>query len=285
MIPRGEPRRKEKKGVKIVFQIAGSEAGHASEAAGHAAEGLGVIPEHYMLNIAGHTIHADTIIATWLSMALVIVLVLMATKALKPAPNKKQTVAEALIEFIEGLVRGQLGEKNKETLMYLPLIGSIFVFVLFCNLLGLLPWRLLYFGGSPIEIASPTNDLNTTAGLAFVSVISYFYYGIKKKGLGYFKHYFTPYWFFFPFNVLEDFSRPLSLSFRLFGNIIGGEILIAILLFLVPWFVPLPIFAFEIFVAFIQAFVFAILTASYIGIAVAEHDHDHEGEPEQVSSH
>jgi F-type H+-transporting ATPase subunit a len=269
----------------MVFQIASSEAGQASEAAeGAAHHGLGVVPEHYAVNVGGHIIHADTILATWIAMAVVIILVMMVTSALKPSPNKKQTVAEALIEFIEGLVKGQLGEKNKEILVYLPLIGTIFVFVLFCNWLGLLPWRLLHLGGSPIEIASPTNDLNTTAGLALVSVISYFYYGIKKKGLGYFKHYFTPYWFFFPFNLLEDFSRPLSLSFRLFGNIIGGEILIAILLFLVPWFVPLPIFAFEIFVGFIQAFVFAILTASYIGAAVAEHHHD-EPEAEHAGQH
>ena len=133
---------------------------------------------------------------------------------------------------------------------------------------------MLHLGHVPVEIASPTNDLNTTAGLALVSVISYFYYGIKKKGIGYFKHYFTPHPLFFPFNILEDFTRPLSLAFRLFGNIIGGEILIGILLLLVPWFVPLPIFAFEVFVGFIQAFVFAILTASYIGAAVAEHHHD-----------
>jgi F-type H+-transporting ATPase subunit a len=272
-----------------VFQIASSEAAeHGAEAAEHAEHGLGVVPVHYDISIGGHIVHGDTILATWMAMAVVIVLVLMVTKALKPAPNRKQTVAEALVEFIEGLVQGQLGEKNKEVLMLLPLIGSIFVFVLFCNLLGLLPWRLLHLVGSPVEIASPTNDLNTTAGLALVSVISYFYYGIKKKGLSYFKHYLTPYWFFLPFNLLEDFSRPLSLAFRLFGNIIGGEILLGILLFLVPWFIPLPIFAFEIFVAFIQAFVFAILTASYIGAAVAEHGHDDEhghGEGEHVSAH
>ena len=272
-----------------MFQIASSAAG--TEAAGHAAEhaehGLGVVPVHYLVDIGGFTVHLDTLITTWLSMAIVIILVLMVTRSLKPAPNKKQTVAEALVEFIEGLVKGQMGEGNKEVLLYLPLIGSIFVFVLVCNLIGLLPWRLMHLGGSTMELASPTNDLNTTAGLALVSVISYFYYGIKKKGLGYFKHYLTPYWFFLPFNLLEDFSRPLSLAFRLFGNIIGGEILLGILLFLVPWFIPLPIFAFEVFVAFIQAFVFAILTASYIGAAVTEHHHDdeHDLEHAHVTNH
>lgn len=273
-----------------MFQIAssaGAEHGHGGAGAEHAEHGLGVVPVHYQVDVAGFTVHLDTILATWISMALVIVLVLMVTKSLKKHPDGKQTIAEALIEFIEGLVKGQLGEGSspKEALLYLPLIGSIFVFVLFCNWIGLVPWRLLHLGGVPVEIASPTNDLNTTAGLALVSVISYFYYGIKKKGIGYFSHYFTPHWAFFPFNFLEDFTRPLSLAFRLFGNIIGGEILLGILLFLVPWFVPLPIFAFEVFVGFIQAFVFAVLTASYIGAAVALHHHDdHTHELEHVSN-
>lgn len=234
--------------------------------------GLGVVPVHYKLDLGFFTINLDTVLATWIAMAIVIFLSLLVRSNLKKNPDKKQTIAEAIVEFSEYLVKGQI--HDKDTLKYVPLIGAIFVFVLSCNWLGLLPWRLLHLAHIPVEIASPTNDLNTTLGLAIISVISYFYYGIKKKGLGYFKHYFTPNPFFFPFNFLEDFTRPLSLSFRLFGNIIGGEILLGILLFLVPWFIPLPIFAFEVFVGFIQAFVFAVLTASYIGAAVAEHNHD-----------
>lgn len=260
-----------------MFQIASSAVEHGSAAAEHGAEhghGLGVVPVHYEMNLGGFTFNVDTILSTWIAMAVVIVLVLMFTSTLKSKPDGKQTIAEAVVEFVEGLLKGQMGEHNKDILMYIPLIGAIFLFVLFCNWIGLLPWRLLHLAGVPVEIASPTNDLNTTTGLAIVSVISYFYYGIKKKGAGYFKHYITPHPAFFFFNFLEDFTRPLSLSFRLFGNIIGGEILLAILIFLVPWFIPLPIFAFEVFVGFIQAFVFAVLTASYVGTAVAEH-HDH----------
>lgn len=270
-----------------MFQIASNTAENASGAAEHGAgHGLGVVPVHYKVDFGGMTVHLDTILTTWVAMAIVIVIALMVSGSIKKSPDKKQTVAEALIEFVEGLIKGQIADK--EHLKYIPIIGSIFVFVLFCNLTGLLPWRLLHLTGmmpvSPLsghelEMAAPTNDLNTTAGLALVSVISYFYYGLKKKGFGYFKHYFTPHPAFFFFNFLEDFTRPLSLAFRLFGNIIGGEILLGILLFLVPWLIPLPIFAFEVFVAFIQAFVFAVLTASYIGAAVAEHHHDeHHGE-------
>lgn len=261
-----------------MFQIASSAAEQGSAAAEHGAQehGLGVVPIHYQVELGGLQFNLDTILATWIAMAVVIVLVALFTKALKSKPDGKQTVAEAVVEFAESLLKGQMGENNKEVILYVPLIGAIFLFVLFSNWIGLLPWRLLHLAHIPVEIASPTNDLNTTTGLAIVSVISYFYYGLKKKGLGYFKHYFTPNPAFFFFNFLEDFTRPLSLSFRLFGNIIGGEILLGILLFLVPWFIPLPIFAFEIFVGFIQAFVFAVLTASYIAASVADHHHEHE---------
>lgn len=260
-----------------MFQIASSEVGHASGESAHGAveHGLGVVPEHFKFDLGGLTVNADTVLATWIAMAVAVVFMLILVKALERKPNGKQTVAEAVVEFIEGLLKDEIGKVD--VLMYVPYIGSVFLFVIFSNWLGILPWRLLHLVGFPLEIASPTNDLNTTGALALISVMSYFYFGIKKKGLSYFKHYLTPHPAFFFFNALEDFTRPLSLSFRLFGNIIGGEILLAILLALVPWFVPLPIFAFEVFVGFIQAYVFAVLTTSYIGTAVADHHHDDHG--------
>ena len=125
-------------------------------------------------------------------------------------------------------------------------------------------------------MASPTNDLNTNAALALTALASYWFFGISKNGLSHFKHYFKPMWFLFPLNMMEDVSRPLSLSFRLFGNILGGEIVLGILLFLTAPFVvtslvTLPMFALEVLVGFIQAFIFSMLTASYIGGMVAEH--------------
>ena len=263
-----------------MFQIASSEVGHGASGATHGAaeHGLGVVPEHFKLDVGGFFVNADTVVATWISMAVAIVVVLVLTKSLQRKPDGKQTVAESVVEFIEGLLKDEMGNIN--VFPYVPFIGSLFLFVLFSNWIGILPWRLLHLAGVPLEIASPTNDLNTTGGLALISVMSYFYFGIKKKGLSYFKHYKTPHPSVFFFNDFEDFKRHLSLAFRLFGKIIGGEILLGILLFLVPWFIPLPIFAFEVFVGFIQAFVFAVLTTSYIGAGVTEHHHDdhaHEG--------
>lgn len=263
-----------------MFQIASSAVEHGAGAAAEHHGGLGVVPHHFKASIGGLTVHMDTLVSTWITMGLVILLALMVSGALRKSPDKKQTVAEALVEFVEGLVHSQIGKDD--ALRYIPLVGSIFVFVLFGNWLGLIPWRLLHLGGVPLEIASPTNDLNTTGGLALIALIAYLYYGIRKKGMGYFKHYFTPNPLFFPLNFMEDFTRPLSLAFRLFGNIMGGEIVLAVLLLLAPWFVPLPLFAFEVFVGFIQAFIFAILTAAYIGLAVAEHDHDEEHGHEHI---
>lgn len=263
-----------------MFQIASSAVEHGTQPA--EGTGLSVVPHHLNINIGEYALNIDTLISTWFVMGIVIVVALLLTKSLQMKPEKKQIIGEFLIEFIEGIIGGQVSQKE-QVLKLIPYIGTIFVFILFSNWFGLIPWKLLHFAHSPIELGSPTNDLNTTVGFALIALASYFYYGIKKKGFGYFKHYLQPYPFFLPLNIMEDFTRPLSLAFRLFGNIIGGEIVIAVLLLLVPWFIPLPMFFFEIFVGFIQAFIFAILTTSYIAAAIAEH-HNPKDEKVKISS-
>ena len=109
--------------------------------------------------------------------------------------------------------------------------------------------------------------------LALIVSVYYFGAGIMKKGLGYFKHYLQPFWFLLPINMLEDLTRPLTLALRLFGNILAGEVIVLIALSFVPLLLPIPIMLFELFVAFLQAFIFTILSASYIGAVTADHDH------------
>ena len=121
------------------------------------------------------------------------------------------------------------------------------------------------------ELAAPTNDINTTVALSLLTSISYFYAGISKKGLGYFKRYVSPAVFLLPINVLEDFTKPLSLSFRLFGNIVAEELVVAVLISLVPLVVPIPIMLLGVFTSGIQALVFATLAGAYIGEAVEDH--------------
>ena len=249
--------------------------GHAAGGEHAAAGSTYHPPGHYNLQVGGVKVHFDTLLGSWLVMLFIITLAFTATRQLSKKPAKKQVFFESLVDLAHGIVKAQV---HKETFRYVPLIGTIFLFVLCSNWMGLLPWRVLELMGTPhgFEIASPTNDVNTNGALAIISVASYWYFGIRKKGLAHFKHYFQPMWFLFPLNMMEDITRPLSLTFRLFGNIIGGEIVMGILLFLtapliITGVVVLPMIAMEVLVGFIQAFIFSMLTASYIGAVVAEH--------------
>jgi F-type H+-transporting ATPase subunit a len=121
------------------------------------------------------------------------------------------------------------------------------------------------------ELAAPTNDINTTVALSLLTSIAYFYAGISKKGLGYFKRYVAPAAFLLPINVLEDFTKPLSLSFRLFRNILADELVVAVLVALVPLVIPIPIMLLGLFTSGIQALFFATLAGAYIGEALEDH--------------
>ena len=124
-------------------------------------------------------------------------------------------------------------------------------------------------GNSRMELDLSTGA--TTAALALLTSIAYFYAGIRKKGLGYFARYIEPAAFLLPINVLEDFTKPLSLTFRLFGNILADELVVGVLLSLVPLFVPVPIMLLGLFTSAIQALVFATLAGAYIGEALEDH--------------
>jgi F-type H+-transporting ATPase subunit a len=126
------------------------------------------------------------------------------------------------------------------------------------------------------ELAAPTSDINTTVALALLTSLAYFYAGIRKKGLaGYFADYAQPMAFLAIFRVIEDFTKPLSLSFRLFGNILADELVVAVLVFLVPLFIPLPLMVLGLFLSAIQALIFATLAANYIGEALEGHGGEH----------
>lgn len=212
-------------------------------------------------------INVDTLLTAWTVMIGLVVLGFLITRSLTRVPDGLQALAEMIIDFIEGLTRDQIG---KESHRFVPLIGSLFLFILFSNLLGQLPLRLYHLKHG--ELASPTNDINVTAALAIIVSITYLGAGIAKKGFSYFKHYFEPIPVMAPLILMEDFTRPLSLAVRLFANILAGEIIIMVLIGLFPVGLDIPMMLFELFVAFIQAFIFSVLAASYIGGALSE-DH------------
>ena len=220
----------------------------------------------YNLQIAGNTysFNLDTIFTMWFAMAVVLIVAFISTRKLSIIPTKIQAVAESFIQFLYGTVDTMV--ESKDNRKHIPLVASLFLFILFANLMGQLPLRLIHLKTG--ELASPTNDVNLTAALAVIVLIYYVTMGIKAKGGKFFleEASFTGVVMALV-EVLEMFTRPLSLAIRLFANIFAGEILVSIALGSMAYFLPLPIMFFEILVAFIQATVFMMLTLAYIGSA------------------
>lgn len=220
--------------------------------------------EHWVGYIGNLHVHLDTLVTMWFAMVVVLIVAFLLTRKLEIIPNKLQTVAESAIKFFIGNVSEiKNGEKH------IPLVGSLFLFILFANLMGQLPLRLIHLKQG--ELASPTNDINMTAAMAVIVLIYYLFQGFKTKGIHAIWHGFSLAGIITMFvDVLEMITRPLSLSLRLFANIFAGEILVSALLGIFAIGLPLPAMFFELFVAFIQAFVFMMLSIAYISTSVSE---------------
>jgi len=226
------------------------------------------VGQHFYWQIGGYQVHGQVLLTSWFVLGTIFLLSFLGNSNLKSTPDGVQNFTELVTEFIRDLAKTQIGEEDY--LKWVPFLGTIFLFIFVSNWSGaLLPWRLIELPNG--ELAAPTNDINTTVALSLLTSISYFYAGIRKKGLGYFKRYVQPAAFLLPINVLEDFTKPLSLSFRLFGNILADELVIGVLVALVPLIVPIPIMLLGLFTSGIQALVFATLAGAYIGEALEEH--------------
>lgn len=228
------------------------------------------VGEHFLWKIGNFSVHGQVFLNSWIVIGLLVIASLAATSNIQKVPSGIQNFMEFTLEFIRDLVRNQIGEKEYRD--WVPFIGTLFLFIFVSNWSGaLVPWKLVEL---PVgELAAPTNDINTTVALALLTSLAYFYAGLKKKGLGYFKHYIEPTPILLPIAILEDFTKPLSLSFRLFGNILADELVVAVLVLLVPLFIPLPVMALGLFTSAIQALVFATLAGAYIHEALVDH-HD-----------
>lgn len=223
----------------------------------------------------GFTVHMNTLIMVWLAMAVLLLFGWLSTRNLKVIPSPLQAAGESFFNFCRSITYGTAGEKGDG---YLFFIGSLFLFILTANLMGQLPLRLfnplLPEGG----LAAATADVNTTAALAVISVVMYIAMGIKRTGLmGFINHHFYPHWAFLPMNLLEHITRPGSLLIRLYFNILVGEILSHLALSISPYVLPGAVIFLELFVAVVQAYIFAILTAVYISLMIEDHsDHGEE---------
>jgi len=230
------------------------------------------VGKHWYWEIGNLKVHGQVLFVSWFVIGVIVTASVAASRQVQLVPSGMQNFMEFVLEFLRDLAKGQLGEKEYRP--WLPFVGTLFLFIFVSNWSGaLLPWKLIEIPAG--ELAAPTNDINTTVSLALLTSLAYFYAGISKKGLGYFAGYVQPMPIFLPIKILEDFTKPLSLSFRLFGNILADELVVAVLVFLVPLFVPLPLMALGLFTSAIQALVFATLAAAYIHEALESHEEEH----------
>lgn len=221
--------------------------------------------EEAVVPVLGH-VHPKTIVMTWIVMILVALFTVAATRNMKvDRPGKLQLMVEEIFLFLRGLAFENLDPRKGAGMMCL--IFSLFMFLLFSNLWGLIP-----------TMSSPTADINTTLGMALMVFMLIQVMGIRYKGAGFLKHFVQPSVLFLPIVIIEELSKPITLSFRLYGNIYAGEVLIAVLLGLFGltvdvfggFLASVVWLAFSIFVSCIQAFIFTMLTIAYVGQATAE---------------
>lgn len=218
------------------------------------------------VTLLGQHVHLNTLIMVWLAMGLVLALAWAFTRNLQVVPSKFQVVGEGFFDICRSITMATAGTRGDGFLFF---IGSLFLFILTANLMGQLPLKLFHIPHG--ELVAATGDINTTSALALMTLVMYFGFGIYKKGPKYFMHYFQPSPLFAPLNLLEDLTRPGSLLIRLYFNILVGEILSGIAMSVTPYVLPSLVIFLELFVAVVQAYIFAILSSVYISILSEDH--------------
>lgn len=213
--------------------------------------------------IAGFEFHMQTLYMTWITMAVIIAIMYFATRNLKIVPDSSspQNVVEMIIDMLDDLMNSNMGDKGRNYMA--PYIITLFLFIFIGNELGLLPT----IGLAHFHWTSPTNDVNTTLGLAAMVILSVQIVGCMQNGIKYLGHFFYPHWLFFPVVVLDEAAKAATMGFRLFGNILAGEILLIVLNMLAPYIVPDFWILFSLVVGFLQALIFSILTMSHFAAA------------------
>ena len=226
-------------------------------------------------------------LTSWIATLLLIVLGLLAARNLKAIPRGIQNFFELIVELLMNLVNSVM-DNREQTKKYFPLLATIFLFIITNNWLGLLPGvgtigiHEVHHGKEVLVplLRSGNADLNTTLALALIAVIGIQFFGIVALGIfkyaGKFINFKSPILFFVGIlELISEISRLISFSFRLFGNIFAGEVLLIVIATLLPYIGPLPFYFLELFVGFIQALVFTMLTLVFIKSAITDHAEAH----------
>lgn len=198
---------------------------------------------------------ALAVVTTWGIMLALVVVSLLATRRIEIHPGRIQAAVELLVTTLER----QISETTSaDPAPFVPLLGTLFIYLAFANASAVVP------GMHP-----PTAQIETAGALALVVFCAVHYYGIRRRGLvGYLRSFARPTILMVPFNILSNITRTFSLMIRLFGNVMSGEFMIGIVLALAGLLVPIPLMALEVLVGLVQAYIFSVLAAVFVGAAV-----------------
>jgi F-type H+-transporting ATPase subunit a len=220
-----------------------------------------ITPDEIIIFKWGFITINGTIVFTWMVMALLVLLAWYSTRHLSAEPpiSRSQSLLETLIIYMRDQIRG-ISQSSSDR--YIPMVGTLFLFISMANLLEIVP------GYHP-----PTGSLSTTAALAICVFFAVPIFGIAREGvIGYLKHYTQPTVLMLPFNIIGEISRTLAMAVRLFGNMMSGTMLIAILLTIVPLLLPVILELLGLLIGQVQAYIFAILATVYIASASSNYE-------------
>lgn len=259
--------------ARIRSQMFGIQTAHAATEGG--------IAIHLAPHVLGHIFSipvTNTLLTVWLSMAIIIIMAFFVGRKLTMIPKKMQSIFEMLLGTVYDYMAEVL-ESKALAQKYFPLVMTIFIFILTMNWVGLLPGLegiMFHTDHGTTTLFHPgAADLNVTIAFALIAFLTIEIAGVLALGLfkytGKFLNFSSPLNFIIGIiELISELARLISFSFRLFGNIFAGKTLLVVVMFFVPYILPIPLMAFEVFVGFIQAFVFAILTLFFIKLAVTE---------------
>jgi F-type H+-transporting ATPase subunit a len=237
-----------------------------------ASGGSSISPSEHVgqFELFGLTFNGDTMWTSTLAALIVVGLgFFVRSRVTSDVPNKVQLAYEALTGYMVEQVQGRMGRRPAEFLI--PLVVMLFAFILICNWLGIIP------SGHPEVLRPPTADVNLVYALALFVFVSAWVYGFREQGTRTLKRFVQPYTLLLPLNVIEEIAKPISLSLRLFGNILAGTIMVSVIALIPWWGLWLPNAAwklFDMFIGAIQALIFTLLTImQFFSPAVSEEGH------------
>lgn len=213
----------------------------------------------------------NTVFSAWIVSAVLVVVAVLATRSMKMIPSGLQNLMEVVVELLLSVCESTMGRMRGRR--FFPIVATAFLFILFANWIGLVPPF-----GDTVWLRSANSDLNITISMALIVFVLVQFWAVRSQGVGkYLKEFVVPN----PLHILSELSRPISLAFRLFGNILAGEVVILTITGMVPLLLPVVFFGLEVFVGILQALIFSMLTMVFLTMATMHESH--EGHSEEAA--